>query len=197
MDLWIRTDEAEDVAGSIRHALRCLEFAAVDDQSWKWYALALHSALQGACICHLITTAPPVGAVTERNQTEWLTYFEESRENPASRAPKTHLMNLPELLKAIRKPNSAGDRSNKNGVRLQDHELEWLIRFHDQIRNQFVHFSPVGWSIEVSGLPHLSKLVERLILEIVRMGWAFRHQNTDWLEAFHASLHQLGLNYGK
>ena len=63
-ETWIRTDEAEDAAGSVRHALRAGEMTANDPQAWKWVALALHSALQGACVCHLTTTAAPIGAVT-------------------------------------------------------------------------------------------------------------------------------------
>jgi hypothetical protein len=72
-ETWIRTDEAEDVAGSLRHALHAATLVNADPQAWKWVALALHSGLQGACVCHLTTTAAPVGAVAERNAGEWLT----------------------------------------------------------------------------------------------------------------------------
>jgi hypothetical protein len=172
---WIQTDEAEDVAGSIPHAIRAAQFVGDDPLSWKWVALALHSALQGACVCHLTTTAVPVGAVTERNAGEWLAYFEVSRINSTARPPKTHLMGLPDLLAAVRKPYSAGDRSNIVGVAISDSELSWLRRFHKDIRNQLVHFAPVGWSIEVSGIPEIAKLVARIIGECLEFGWAFRH----------------------
>ena len=68
--LYERLGEAEDIAGSIRHALRCQQFTSVDPQTWKWVALALHSALQGACVCHLVSTASPFGAVTKQNAGE-------------------------------------------------------------------------------------------------------------------------------
>ena len=58
---WLITDESNDVAGSIRHALRTASFVGEDPQAWKWIALALHSALQGACVCHLSTTAMRAG----------------------------------------------------------------------------------------------------------------------------------------
>src|SRR5436305_1244021 len=105
-ELWVRTDEAEDVAGSIRHALRCRQFARDDPQAWKWIALALHSALQGACVSHLVTTASPLGAVTKENAGKWLAYFEASRTNPELLPPTTHLLSLPDLLKAARKAQS-------------------------------------------------------------------------------------------
>jgi len=67
---WIRTDEAEDVAGSMRHAIRAGRLVAEDSQAWKWVVLAVHSALQGACVCHLTETAAPLGqspSVTPRS----------------------------------------------------------------------------------------------------------------------------------
>ncbi|MFK0209547.1 hypothetical protein [Agrobacterium sp. NPDC090283] len=153
--------------------------------------MALHSALQGACVCHLTTTAAPVGAVTERNASEWLTYFEDSRTNPNSKPPRTHLMGLPDLLKALRKPNSAGDGSSVAGVVISESELNWLNRFHKEIRNQFAHFEPMGWSIEVSGIPEIAKLVARIIGDILRTGWAFRHQNPAQREEMLQSLRSL------
>lgn len=137
--------------------------------------IALHSALQGACVCHLTTTAAPVGAVTERNAAEWMAYYADRRNNPNAKPPKTHLMGLPDLLKSVRRPYSAGNRSNAVGVAISDYELCWLGRFHENIRNQLVHFEPLGWSIEVSGIPEIAKLIARIIEDILRIDWAFRH----------------------
>ena len=181
-EFWLRTDEGEDVAASLRHAVRSFTFVIADDQAWKWVALSLHSALQGACVCHLVTTANPVGAVTRKNAAEWLVYFDATITDPKAASPKTHLMTLPDLLKAIRQPYSAGDRSNSSGIRLSEKELKWLRRFHDDVRNQFTHFEPMGWSIEVSGFPGLAKLIARLVGEIASVGWAFRHKDADWMQ---------------
>lgn len=190
---WIRTNEAEDVAGSIRHAIRVAQFVVEDSQAWKWVALALHSALQGACVCHLTTTAAPVGAVTERNASEWLTYFETLRTNPEAKPPKTYLMGLPDLLKSVRKPHSAGDRSNTAGVVISESELCWLLRFHEGIRNQFIHFEPRCWSIDVAGIPEIAKLIARIIEQILQIGWAFRHQNPEQRAELERSLRTLGI----
>ena len=180
---WIRTNEAEDVAASLRHALRCREFVLLDSQAWKWLALALHSALQGACVCRLVTTASPVGAVAERNAAEWLEYFEKSSTEPNMTTPRTYLLSLPELLKAARKPGSAGDGSGESGITVADDEVQWLTRFHNEIRNQFVHFEPRGWSLDISGIPELSKVIVKIIRDIMELGWAFRHQDAGWKSA--------------
>ena len=174
-EVWTRTDEAEDVAGSIRHVLRVAEFVDEDPQAWKWIRLALHSALQGACVCHLTTSASPVGAVTKKNCREWLAYFEETRTNQSAKLPKTYLMALPDLLKALRLPNSAGDQCNAVGIQISDKELDWLCGIHKDLRNQFTHFEPMGWSIEVSGVSELAGLIARIISEVLNVGYAFRH----------------------
>lgn len=188
---WVQIDEAEDVAGSIRHVLRTIEFVEDDALAWKWVMLALHSALQGACVSHLATTASPVGAVTKQNAIEWLAYFEESRVNADARPPKTYLKTLPDLLKAVRKPHSAGDGSNANGVAIGSSELTWLTRFHNDVRNQFTHFEPMGWSLDVSRVPELAKLTARIILEILEMGWAFRHLEPAQQASLKSSLQAL------
>lgn len=191
VETWLRTDEADDTAGSVRHALLCRDNAARDPQAWKWLALAVHSALQGGCVCHLVTTASPVGAVYPKNAAEFLRYFEESRTDPNAKPPEARLMALPDLLKAVRKPCSAGDRSNRAGIPISDAELAWLHRFHTAVRNQFVHFEPSGWSLEVSGIPAIAALAARILGGIADVGWAFRHKEREWLEAFKADLDRL------
>ena len=188
---WIRTDEAEDVAASVRQALRCWPVPTEDPQAWKWILLALHAALQGACVCHLLTTARPVGALTKRNNEEWFNYFEASREDPSLPPPKrTELMALPELLKAVRKPGSAGDGISPS-VAISSGEFNWLRRFHDELRNQFIHFEPMGWSIEVSGVPGLARLVARIVSDVLEAGWGFRSMDSAWREALRADLARL------
>ncbi|UNU41618.1 hypothetical protein EAO27_02015 [Sphingopyxis sp. YF1] len=195
LENWITTDEAEDVAGSLRQARRAFNSTATDAQSWKWVTLAMHSAIQGACVCHLTTTASPIGAVTKSNASEWISYFEKSRTDPKAIPPRTHLMALPALLKAVRRANSAGDRSNDVGVMISDDELRWLCRLHDDVRNQFTHFAPMSWALETSGIPDLGKLIARIIGEISNMGWGFRHKNLAWREELQNELSLLSEGY--
>ncbi|AEQ53506.1 hypothetical protein KKY_3521 [Pelagibacterium halotolerans B2] len=134
-----------------------------------------------------------MGAVTESNASEWLAHFEDSRTNPNAKPPKTHLMGLPDLLTAVRKPRSAGDCSNAAGVAISESELNWLRRFHKNIRNQFAHFEPMGWSIEVSGIPEITKLIARIIGEILEFGWAFRRLNFAQRKEMRRNLRTLAL----
>lgn len=144
-------------------------------------------------LCHLAETAAPVGAVTKANAREWLEYFENSRTNHDVIRPKTHLMTLPDLLKAVRKSGSAGGNSNTEGIAISDAELCWLWRFNEEVRNQFVHFEPMSLSIEVSGIPEIAKLIARIIQDILEIGWAFRHQDIAEREEMERSLKALAL----
>ncbi len=175
---WIKTDETQDVAGSIRHALRGFDTVDFDPQAWKWIFLALHSALQGACVCHLVKTASPLGVVKEKNEKEWYKYFDSLNSDSPIMQPKTDLMALPELIKAVRKPNSSGGLSGEQ-ISITHSELAWLTRLHTEFRNQFVHFSPIGWTIEISGIPNFARLTASIITQILDHGWAFRHMNVD------------------
>ncbi len=183
-EFWIQLDESDDVAGSVRHCIAALILARQDHAAWKWVVLSLHAALQGACVCHLTTTANPVGALTDKSTLEWLSYFELSRENDNINRPKTVLAPLPNLLKRIRKPDSAGDHSQGSAVGLSDVELRWLTHLHDEVRNQFVHFEPMGWSLDVSGLSSLIGIVCRILSDISSKRWAFRHEDAAWHKAF-------------
>lgn len=186
---WLHTDEAEDVAGSVRHALRCRNLIADDPQSWKWFILSLHSALQGACVCHLVGTAAPLGAVDEENQGEWLKYLEASRTDPVAPPPKTRIMNLPLLLKAVRVPGDG--RYYCSPINLTDNESAFLKRFHEEFRNQFTHFAPQGWSIEISGGETFARLVARIVRDILDAGWAFRHLDEATRDALRDDLGRL------
>lgn len=129
--------------------------------------------------------------MTKSNAGEWLAYGASIRTDPTAKPPETYLMNLPDLLKAVRKPHSAGDRSNASGIVLSNSEFEWLKRFHDDLRNQFTHFKPMALSIEVSGLPELAKLVGRLISDITNVGWAFRNKDVAWKSGLAETLKSL------
>jgi hypothetical protein len=182
---WLSVDEATDVLGSLRHCLQCRNIANYDQLAWKWFMLALHSAIQGACVCHLTATAQPIGPLTKSNTEEWLEWLQEGNIGPA---PKVYLLALPDLLKKVRKASSAGDRSDVCQVRISDKDLIWLTDFHELLRNQFDHFAPMGWSIELSGLPSLSALVVRVITDILEAGWGFRHLTEDQKAEMRVSL---------
>ncbi|WP_312814092.1 GNAT family N-acetyltransferase [Brevundimonas sp.] len=184
---YLRTDECKDIASSVKHALWCMDKVHYHPSEWKWFTLAIHSALQGALVSHLTTTATPIGAINNKCAAEWLTHF--NGEGPPPK--KTQLLNFPELLKKARKPGTCGGGPTMVSIQISDIELGWLSRFHENVRNQFTHFEPMGWSLEISGLQPLGALVARIIEAVIDAGWAFRHEDYDWVADLRNDLRRL------
>lgn len=99
--VWLDIDSNRDVIANVRHALHCIELAKSDPYAWKWAFLALHAALQGACVCHLTTTATPIGVTNEKDTLVWLNYLEASRTTPALKPPKTENHGFSRLAEGI------------------------------------------------------------------------------------------------
>lgn len=190
--MFLRIDEADDVSGSIRHCLACYCLVESDPLAWKWIALSAHSEIQGASVCHLTGTGG-VGALADKNTRDFLSYREAGRTDPRALRPTPQLAALPDLLKRIRKPHSAGDRRNEVGIALSDAELEWARRIHDDVRNKFTHFDPSRWSLDVSGLPSFTFMMVRVVRGIAEVGWAFRHKEREWIDALLTNLRALEL----
>jgi hypothetical protein len=134
-----------------------------------------------------MTTCEPLGAVTDHNAEEWLRHLNDEQ----MARPRTYLAPLPDLLKKIRKPNSAGDGSESAGIHISESEIAWLLRFHHEIRNQLIHFEPMGWTVDVSGVSDLAAVIARIIGQIVDHGWGFRHVAPDRLDGLRDGLHRL------
>ncbi len=84
-----------------------------------------------------------------------------------------------------------GDHAGAAVDRNQRWRVQLAAQFHDEIRNQLVHFEPIGWSIEVSGVPGLAKLAARIVADVQDAGWGFRQKDLAWQTALRAELEKL------
>lgn len=101
------------------------------------------------------------------------------------------MLALPDLLKSIRKPNSVGSGENQQGIFISDKEINWLKNLHDKVRNEFVHFSISGWSLEISGISDFANVVACIIGNILDAGWAFRDTEDCWRNELRSNLAEL------
>ena len=53
MEGFVVTDERQDVLASLEHCVMSLIQTRRSSVEWKWVILSLHSAFQGAMVCHL------------------------------------------------------------------------------------------------------------------------------------------------
>ena len=80
MDTFIHTDESQDVLISLNHCFESLRRVRESPGEWKWVILSLHSAVQGAMVCHLSGTAG-VGALTSESAKRTLARHDEDLMN--------------------------------------------------------------------------------------------------------------------
>jgi hypothetical protein len=107
--------------------------AADDKMSWKWIVLCLHDALYGFAICACKGTHDQ-SVINRQGQ---LIAFGVALD----RCQNKKLMRM-----TISSQHFQPTDAQKESIRIMKNIL----------RNNFAHFQPSGWSIEISGLPQIS-----------------------------------------
>lgn len=142
-EFWLRTDEREDAIASLKLYVDAVSKVNSDIVYWKWAIISLHSAVQSLMAFHLgfgndLLVMPQEDAET------WL----KAHESGAA-YPETKMDSFLNLYKKIKKHEVLGFKFIPTGQ--QGGSIKRLNWF----RNEFVHFMPKGWSIEMSGMPSI------------------------------------------
>lgn len=209
--MWLRTDEREDTLTSLSLCLMCLEVCEEEPAIWKWAVLALHNALQGAMVCHLSGTAQ-IGALKDSSAKAWLEWHERDGRGEIKRSqtgidemglpitritnqedlpPTDRLADASELFKRLYCPSARWEQAGAI-LEVTKDEKDAFAKLHD-LRNDFSHFTPKGWSIELSGLPQIFLHVASVIEKIANDPWPFRHLKEERRRNLMGTLEQLRL----
>ncbi|HXG79782.1 MAG TPA: hypothetical protein VNJ31_10660, partial [Methyloceanibacter sp.] len=148
-DNYIHFDEIDDVLASVRLLAQLVPKLPTDPWAWKWVIIAAHNALQGALVCALSGPAG-VGALEKQSAGAVLDWFEKRTGNP----PKKRLADFNTL---VARGCNAERMSYLGAIPLclDSQQRKDLRRLNDEFRNNFMHFTPKGWSIERIGLPRI------------------------------------------
>jgi hypothetical protein len=116
---------------------------------WKWIIIGAHDALQGALVCAIADTTGTrvLSKKSARAMLDWL-------EDTSQEYPGEFMADFSTLLK-----RAAIELVPKDGK-----DIETL----HGMRNDFVHFTPKGWSIELAGLPRIIDTALRLVALLMR-----------------------------
>jgi hypothetical protein len=159
-DLYLRTNEHEEAVRSLEWAELQVRSVTTDPYLWKWVFIALHNAAQGFMVLALWNGN---GLLTLRlkNSEKWLRAYEQGGPFPAEK--------LDEFLNLYAKVKDASCIGTADGGPFRpcptsDHSLKQL----NDIRNTFTHFTPMGWSLQLAGLPRIC--LDTLAL-IQHLGW--------------------------
>ena len=171
---YFRTDEINEFIGALEH---CSELAAsiVDDTTrWKWLVLALHNALQGACVCALRgRDTSGIAVLTKDSAAAVWKWLENGRHTqPCPPIPREKLAPMVALYQRVQQaeylnephrlpPNPQHDRN---------------VRALNKLRNEWSHFVLHGWSVEIIGLPGICESCFEIIEYLSLTHSTFGHQ---------------------
>jgi hypothetical protein len=147
MTHYLSTDEVEEAISAIEMVSESVAGAKVDIYRWKWALIALHSAVQGFMVLAL-RGSNGLAVLKDDVAAAWLDAYDKNLPLPEER-----LDSYENLYKKAK-----GDR-----MLIYGHSRKFVpngsqggsINKLKDLRDDFIHFVPKGWSLEVSGLPRI------------------------------------------
>ena len=161
---WLRTDEKENAVDSLEMTACLLsELKAKNlNRLWKWIAISLFNALYGFCICAIQGTNSD--RVKERDS--------------KTGGFKDKLISFQEALKRTQEDGWMRQYTGSNTLSLTSDQKMSIRKLKDEIRNNFEHFTPKGWSIVISGMPKIvSDVVD--VIQFLALGSGNPNWNPD------------------
>ena len=147
--MYYRTDEETEAADALAVAARFAGELASDMRMWRWIIIALHNAVQGFMVLSL-RHGNGLLALTDDSAAEWLKAYEQD----AKEFPNEQLDSYLGLYKKVKSSKWGTVGGNRRFVPQGTQGRS--IRKLNRIRNDFIHFTPKGWSLELAGLPQIS-----------------------------------------
>ncbi|MDN3649590.1 hypothetical protein QWZ13_11750 [Reinekea marina] len=117
-----------------------------DIEYWKWAVIALHNSLQGSMVLAL-RAGNDFRIMPDKLAEKCLKAHRENKP-----WPKVKMDNFPNLYKKV-KSTEYMHFLTCSKVLPEDEERDRAVTKLLELRNNFIHFMPQGWSLEVSGLP--------------------------------------------
>jgi hypothetical protein len=143
---WLHTDEKADLVSSLSMLDVALDQIEKNLSAWKWVVITTHSALQSAMACHLGAIGNSFLVAKQEDAEAWLKAHEDG--TPYPEMMMDSFLNLYDRLKH---QEIYGYKFVPQGTQGKS------IKKINAYRNEFIHFMPKGWSLEVSGLPNMCK----------------------------------------
>lgn len=149
MEDFLRSDHLTDAIFSLTVARSHLRAVSMNPFHWKWVIIALHNAVQGFMVS-AAKGSSGLAVLRDRDAKAW----HDARSQGKAVAVKGKLRNflaLYELIKSDRMLRYTMSRKFVFTLR-HDKSMEAL----NDIRNDFIHFTPRSWLLELAGLPQIA-----------------------------------------
>lgn len=205
--VWLRINEHSDVLASLSLCEMTVSNVSHDIGLWKWAILSLHNCLQGAMVCHLSGTAR-VGALTSKCAESWLEWHDKDRrgeiewvkngidefgvsqkriKKKSDFPPKDHLASPSVLFDRLHDSSKRYEGGCGKILIVTPNEQKAFNQLNN-LRNDFAHFTPKGWSIETTGLPDIFLNIAQVLQKISTDPWPFRNMSSFERERLEFSL---------
>lgn len=148
MEEYLRTNEFDEVLSSMAMVSETAERAHESIYQWKWLIIALHNALQGLMVLAL-RNGNGLLCLKDRDAAAWLQAYREERDLPDGQLDT--FLNLYKKIKSDRLLFFSHSRS----FPAEPHN-DKAIKMLNHLRNEFIHFTPKGWSLQILGLPDMA-----------------------------------------
>ncbi|MCJ7552531.1 MAG: hypothetical protein MUO34_01490 [Ignavibacteriaceae bacterium] len=155
---WIRFDEQTNALDYLEKSFSFLQTVEQNPQNWKWVIITLHSALYGFAI----------SACKGTNYESVVTKTKRGHER---------LIDFDEALRRSQDPTWMRVNINYRVFELSLSQKESIRKLHKVFRNNFEHFTPTSWSIEIHGMPMIILdcfEVIRLLIIYSDVSWRLR-----------------------
>jgi hypothetical protein len=171
MSEYMRTDEREDVLSSLKMFNDSIDKALQEEAYWKWAVISIHSSVQSLMAFHL-GFGNDLLVMRQQDAEVWL----EAHENETD-YPEVQMDGFLNLYKKIKKHEILGYKFTPQGQEGRS------VKRINTLRNEFIHFMPKGWSIEVTYMTEVFSdclnIIERLGIGLSNR-WEDEEQKTEF-----------------
>lgn len=181
---WLRTDEHEESVSALEVVAEWSGRIETRIDYWKWVVLALHNSTQGFMVLAL-RGSDGLRPLRDDVAEKWLTAYRGDGEYPVEK-----LDSFLNLYKKVKSDSMLFFVHSKKFTPTGSQGRS--VKKLNELRDDFIHFLPRSWSLEVSGLPEICldclSLVEFL-------GW--KSGNVSWYEDDHRTRGRVALNQAR
>lgn len=155
---YLRFTEETNALDYLQRAGQFIQEASTDPKAWKWVILSLHGALYGFAIsAGKGSDYQAVVKVTKKGY--------------------ERLITLDEALSMCQDAKWMGTLHGGNSLNLTTSQKDSIRRLKETLRNNFEHYIPSGWSIEMHGLPRISIDILDVIRFLAVETFRYQHLN--------------------
>jgi hypothetical protein len=146
---YLRTNEHEEAVRSLEWAELQARMISTDSYHWKWVLISMHNAVQGFMVLAL-WSGNGLLALRKDSAVKWLEAYETGGDGNCL---KLKLDDFTNPYKKILDRSSFSTVGS--GPFRTDMSHGESMRQLNNFRDEFIHFTPKGWSLQLVGLPRI------------------------------------------